>query len=374
MNCVLLGYGTVGKYVESLANGLEDLTMTNVYVRPSKEALPYFSSNGEALVTSPQTDIVFECMNGLEPANTLITKALKAGKHVISSNKAVLSAYLPEYLELAQKHGGSLQIEASAGGGIPLIDGILKLSRAEELKGFEGILNGTSNYILSSMESKGTAFDDALAAAQAAGYAEADPANDIEGRDVWYKTLLIASLLTQSPVGLLPEPLGISKITKEDIELAKAHGKKIRHLSILKNESGSFSSVIAPVFLDANDYLASVDLNYNAQKLIADSFGTLGYYGPGAGGSPTAQAMIADALNAVDKTIRPITLSRQAAFDPSLIEENWLVRSNSDLSSIQGADSTAFEADDLTLISKRDIRVIDEILAIDSDALIAIWR
>ncbi|UNT96622.1 homoserine dehydrogenase [Allobaculum mucilyticum] len=374
MNCALLGYGTVGSSVKKLADRQPGLDIRIVFVKPEFVDLPFFSNEGEAIVTDPDTEIVFECLAGVEPANTLIRKALEHGKHVISSNKAVLSANLPDYIELARKHGGSIQIEASVGGGIPLIDGILKLDRAEELKGFEGILNGTSNYILTSMEKFGTSFDDALKAAQAAGYAEADPANDIEGRDVWYKTLLVASLYTHSPVLTLPEPLGISKLSAEDIDIAKAHGKKIRHLSILKNESGSFSTLIAPVFLNENDYLASVDENFNAQKIYADSFGSLGYYGPGAGGDPTAQAMIADAINLLDGCRRPITLDRNAVYDPNLIQENWIVRTDRDLSSLPGVNTEFFDADNLYLFENRTPALIEEVRVADPQAMIAVWR
>lgn len=374
MNCVLLGYGTVGKNVEKQVQALSGLDMRAVYVRPAKAKEPYFTPRGEEIVSSSDTDIVFECLNGLEPANTLIRTALEHGKHVVSSNKAVLSTYLPEYIELANKYGGSIQIEASVGGGIPLIDGILKLSDAEELKGFEGILNGTCNYILSSMENSGASFDDALATAQQLGFAEADPANDILGRDVWYKTLLVASLYTKSAVRELPEPIGITKIGADEIALAKKHGKTVRHLSILKNESGSFSALIAPVFLDANDFLAAVQANFNAQKIEADSFGTLGYYGPGAGGSPTAQAMVADAINLLTGCRRPIVLDHPAAFTKDLIKENWIIRTDADLKDIEGADPEYFEEEKLWLIKDRDLNVIDEIQNKDKEAMIGVWR
>lgn len=374
MNCVLLGYGTVGQNVERLCRGIDGLEMKGVFVRPAKAREQYFSADGKALVSRQDVQIVFECLNGLEPANTLIRTALEHGKNVISSNKAVLSTYLPEYIKLADKYGGSIQIEASVAGGIPLIDGILKLSAAEELKGFEGILNGTCNYILSSMEENGTSFTDALRSAQELGFAEVDPTNDVEGRDVWYKTLLVSSLYTKSPVTTLPDPIGISSIGIDEIALAKKHHKKIRHLAILKNESGSFSALIAPVFLNASDYLSSVGQNYNAQKIEASSFGSLGYYGPGAGGSPTAQAMIADAINLLNGTVRRISLDQHATFCKDGIREDWIVRTCKNLDSVKNADSTYFEEDSLWLIKDRDLSLVEEIQAIDPSAMLAVWR
>ena len=137
MNAVILGYGVVGKGIEILANSLEDINIKYVYVRKEKENLPYFSNN-EDMVIQDDIDIVFECLNGLEPANTLIQKALKKGKHVISSNKAVVATYLDTYLELEKEYGGSIQVEACVAGGIPFIDALLKLKRLEPLQGYEG--------------------------------------------------------------------------------------------------------------------------------------------------------------------------------------------------------------------------------------------
>lgn len=377
MNCVLLGYGTVGRQVEALCAPHEDLQLKHVFVRPGKEQEPYFTSRGEEIVSAPETDLVFECMNGLEPANTLIRLALQNGKHVISSNKAVLSRYLPEYIDLCTKHGGTLQIEASAGGGIPVLDAILKLSRAEMLTGFEGILNGTSNYILSSMETNGDSFEEALQDAIDEGYAEKDPTSDIEGIDVWYKTLLVASLLTHSPVLSLPEPLGISKIRAEDIALAARHGRKIRHVAKVKNESGRHSALIAPVFVKNDDFFGSVTSNYNAQLIFGSSFGSLGYYGQGAGGSATAQAMVADALDVSDHRIRRISLDQSSQFDDSLLTEDWIVRTAADLSMLPGfedADPAFFEEDGCWYVSGRSLKQMREILRTDPDAMIGVWK
>ncbi|MEY8308533.1 homoserine dehydrogenase [Erysipelotrichaceae bacterium 51-3] len=326
MNCVLLGYGTVGRSVESLCQDHPDLNMKHVFVRPAKADEPYFTSRGQEIVSDPAIDLVFECLNGLEPANTLIRTALEQGKTVISSNKAVMSRYLPDYLELASQHGGKIAIEATVGGGIPILDALLKLSRAEQLTGFEGILNGTGNYILTSMEANGTSFQDALQDAIAKGYAEADPTNDIEGIDVWYKTLLAASLLTHAPILDLPKPLGISKITDQDIALAKKNGRKIRHIARIERQGNHHASLIAPVFVPETDYFASVQENYNAQLVYGPSFGKLGYYGQGAGGLATAQALVADALDAVDGRMRPIHLNQSSTLDQTLICTDWIVR------------------------------------------------
>lgn len=331
MNCVLLGYGTVGKEIERLCQSLDDLNIQHVFVRPSKVNLPYFTDQGKAIVSDEQIDIVFECLNGLEPANTLIQTALRHGKHVISSNKAVISKYLNTYLDLAKNYGGSIQIEASAGGGIPIIDAILKLGLAEELTQVEGILNGTSNYILTDMEQNGTSFEDSLATAQSLGFAEADPTNDIEGIDVYYKSLILASLLTHSSITDLPAPIGISNINKSDIDLAKSAKRTIRHVALIQNVNGKHSALIAPVFLVNDSFFASVQKNYNAQLVYGPSFEKLGYYGQGAGGSATAQALIANALDVVNGRIRKIEFNRHSDFDASLIRKDWIVRTTNNM-------------------------------------------
>ena len=150
MNITLCGYGVVGKGVEKLCELTNDLNIQYIYVRKEKEDLPRFS-NEEHIVEDPSIDIVMECMNGLEPANTLIRKALKAKKHVITSNKAVIATYLEDYLDLAKDNDSTIQIEACVAGGIPFLDALLKLQRLEPIQGYEGIFNGTSNYILDQM-------------------------------------------------------------------------------------------------------------------------------------------------------------------------------------------------------------------------------
>lgn len=373
MNCVLLGYGTVGKSVETLCEALPALSLQHVFVRPEKADEPYFTNSGEEIVSDPKTDLVFECMNGLEPANTLIRTALKHGKHVVSSNKAVMSKYLPEYLQLAKEHGGSVQIEASVGGGIPILDAILKLSQAESLQGFEGILNGTSNYILSSMEKTGASFEDALQKAIDLGYAEADPTSDIEGIDVWYKALLASSLICQAPILDLPAPIGISKITSEDMVLAKENGRKIRHLAILKNEDGEHASLIVPVFVKDDDFFGAVNENYNAQLVYAPSFGSLGYYGQGAGGLATAQAMVANALDAANDRIRMISLDKESKHNPELIVLDFVVRTDLDPQAMAAFEATPLK-DNYWLLKQKTPTQLEALLAQDPSAMIGVWK
>lgn len=369
VKAVLLGYGTVGKGVEALAKQTDGLEIKNVFVLPEFEDLPYFTSDGTACVTDPEVDIVFECLSGTEPSNTLITEALKHGKHVITSNKATVSPNLERYVKLAEENGGSIQIEASVAGGIPFLDAILKLQKLEDLTGYEGIFNGTGNYILDQMQKNGTDFDTALKDAQAKGYAEANPEADTEGWDVFYKSNITNMLAYGTKNDGIPNPIGISHVTPEDIEMAKKHGRAIRHLSRSKQADGKYATVIAPVFLEAGDYLANVPDNYNAQMIYAPSFEKLGYFGQGAGRMATAQAMLANALDTMAGTERAIRLDQEKKHDPNLILSDWIVRSEKDL--------TGFEPDEMLdgyyCFRQRPADFGRQVADFAPEAMIALW-
>lgn len=372
MNAVLLGYGTIGKGVEDLVKATEGLEITNVFVLPEFVDEPYFTNNGLAVVTAPETDIVFECLSGTEPANELITAALKAGKHVITSNKAVVSPNLERYLDLAEKSGGSIQIEAAVAGGIPFLDALLKLSMLEKLDGYEGIFNGTSNYMLDKMQKEGMDYDQALKEAQARGYAEFNPASDVEGWDVFYKANISNRLAYHTPSKGLRNPLGISKLNAADMDLARHTGRIIRHIAKSVQKDGAYDTIIAPAFLKSDDYLANIPSNYNAQLIYAPSFEKLGYFGQGAGRYATAQAMLANALDTLHNTERKISLDQDLQYNPGLIQETWIVRSSHPFENYDAKEERNGQT--YYFFSNRDSSIIDEVLAQDPDAMVAIWR
>lgn len=376
MKAALLGYGTIGKGVEILARQVPGLEIKNVFVLPEFEDLPYFTSDGHQVVTDPEIDIVFECLSGTEPANTLITEALKAGKHVITSNKATVSPNLDRYVKLAEENGGSIQIEAAVAGGIPFLDALLKLSLLEDLEGYEGIFNGTSNYILDKMQKEGADYAAALKEAQEKGYAEYDPANDVEGWDVFYKATIANSLAYKNYNPEIRNPLGISRLNLDDIRKAKEENKIIRHIARSVQKDGKFDTIIAPVFLDKEDYLAAVPSNYNVQLIYAPSFEKLGYFGQGAGRFATAQAMLANAIDTLSDTERRIVLDRKLEYDPTLIKEDWIVRTAADLSGMENLVNSepANDHEKFWFFRGRNSELIDQVQAKDKDAMIALWR
>lgn len=371
MNAVLLGYGTIGKGVEILCQNIEEINLKQVFVRPSKVKKPYFDSDGIQMVSNPDVDIVFECLNGIEPANALITCALEHGKHVITSNKAVVSYNLERYIQLCKRYGGTIQIEACVAGGIPFLDAVLKLSQLEDLQGYEGIFNGTSNYILDQMQKHNLDFSIALKQAQELGYAEADPTNDIEGIDAFYKANITNMLAYHTKNTTMHAPYGISKISKCDIDFAKANQKVIRHLAISVQEGNTFSTIIAPCFLDSHHYLANVPDNYNAQLIHAHSFGQLGYFGQGAGQLATAQAMLANAIDTLQKRERKIVLNHQKEWIPDLLKPDWILRSNINLKEIFNVEPLK---NHYYLVRNKSVAFIDQVLEADPDAMVAIWR
>lgn len=368
MNITLCGYGVVGKGVEKLCEHNNDLNIQYIYVRKEKEKLPHFS-NDEYIVEDPSIDIVMECMNGVEPANTLIRKALKAGKHVITSNKAVIAMYLEDYLKLAEENDTTIQIEACVAGGIPFLDALLKLQRLEPIQGYEGIFNGTSNYILDQMTKSALDYEAALKEAQELGYAEKDPTNDVEGIDVYYKAVISNMLAYRTKKLKLQRPIGISKISNTDITLAKKYKKSIRHLAVSVCKDKKICTIIAPAFLDNKTFLANVENNYNAQTIHAASFETLGYLGQGAGQSATAQAMMQNAIDTLENKERKITLTNSYTYDETLIKENWIIRSDKELKINYTKKEGSYY-----WMEQMDQRIIQEIMEQDKDAMIAIWR
>ena len=368
MKAVLCGYGVVGKGVEILCANLNSISIEHVFVRKENEKKPYFTNELD-VVCKPEIDIVFECLNGLEPAHTLVTKALQAGKHVITSNKALIATYLDTYLEICKETNATIQIEACVAGGIPFLDALLKLQRLEPILGYEGIFNGTSNYILDQMQKNNMSYQDALQQAKDKGYAEFDSTNDTEGIDVWYKAKIANALSYQIPLKEITAPIGISKITEKDIEFAKKHHAVIRHIALSSFQDQKLACIIAPAFYPQDHFLANVPENYNAQFIYAHSFSKLGYFGQGAGQLATAQAMVQNALDCIDHCIRLIHCEKQEIqswhqhFD-------WIVRTKLSLKHIA---SQSLEQD-FYLIKNQPLSVVQSIIQNDQQAMIALWR
>lgn len=267
-----------------------------------------------AVLDDPAIDIVVEVIGGEEPAGTFIRRALAAGKHVVTANKELMAKSGPELLADAHARGLDIMFEASVGGGIPLISPLRRDLLANKITSIRAIINGTTNYILTSMTSAGAAaealrqqgiepiggggYAEALASAQELGYAETDPTNDVEGYDAAYKLAIMATLGFRTrvrPTQVHTE--GITKLTARDFQYARELGYVIKLLAIAERTEGGIVARVAPAFLPAATPLAKVDGVYNAVQIVGDLTGTVLFQGKGAGADPTSSAVVADLLD-----------------------------------------------------------------------------
>ena len=307
----LLGLGTVGSGVArvliSKSAALErrigrPVAICKVLVRdPTKPRsvtleVPLVTDAAE-VIDDPAIEVVVEVIGGEEPARTLILQAIERGKHVVTANKEVMAKHGPTILAAAAAKGVTVAYEASVGGGIPLIGPFQLDLAANDITSVVGIVNGTTNYILTRMTESGASFADALKEAQDLGYAEPDPTNDVEGWDAAYKLAILASLAFGAPVG--PEQIfreGITRVSQRDILYAGELGYRIKLLAIARLVGGQVEARVHPALVHRGSMLASVDGSFNAVQVDGDLIGSALFYGRGAGSEPTASAVIADLI------------------------------------------------------------------------------
>ncbi|MBR9882270.1 MAG: homoserine dehydrogenase [Oceanospirillales bacterium] len=276
-----------------------------------------------AVATNPEIDIVVELIGGYDTARDLVMTAIENGKHVVTANKALIAVHGNEIFAAAQEKNVMVAFEASVAGGIPIIKAIREGLAANKINWLAGIINGTGNFIMTEMRDKGRAFDDVLAEAQELGYAEADPAFDVEGIDAAHKLTILASIAYGIPLQFSKAYTeGISKITTEDVKYAEELGFRIKHLGISRRTDVGIELRVHPTLIPQSALLASVNGVMNAVLVDADAVGQTLYYGPGAGAEPTASAVVADIVDVV----RTLTADRDnrvphLAFQPSQLSD-----------------------------------------------------
>ena len=311
VNVAVLGYGTVGSGVVEVLNINKEIIKRNVgeeikvkYVLdlrefegdPVQEILVH---DYDVILKDKDVKIIAEAMGGVEPAYTFTKNALLAGKSVCTSNKELVAKHGAELLEIAKKNNANYFFEASVGGGIPIIRPLNNCITADEVTGISGILNGTTNYILTEMSEKGAAFEEVLKDAQDKGYAERNPEADVEGHDACRKIAILTSLVTGSQVDF--EDIyteGITKITEKDFKYAKAMKASIKLLGISKKIDGKFYSLVAPFLVKHKNPLYSVRGVFNGILVHGNMVDYVMFYGRGAGKSPTASAVVSDVVDA----------------------------------------------------------------------------
>lgn len=313
----LLGFGTVGSGVAKvLARNAEEIgrragraiNVKRVGVRnidkaraaapPNISELLTFGDDMRAVVDDPEIDIVCELIGGTTLAKELVLRAIANKKHVVTANKALLAIHGNEIFAAAQAAGVMVTFEAAVAGGIPIIKALREGLTANRIEWIAGIINGTSNFILTEMRDKGAAFADVLTEAQKLGYAEVDPTFDIEGHDAAHKLTILAAIAFGIPMQFDKAYLeGISKLTREDIAYAEELGYRIKLLGITKRKANGIELRVHPTLIPAKRIIANVDGVMNAVVVQGDAVGQTLYSGRGAGSEPTASAVVADLVD-----------------------------------------------------------------------------
>jgi len=306
----LIGFGTIGSGVVKVLQrnaaliekrmgarlvlkkiaDVDTVSDRGVKVRPG-----LLTKNVEEVLRSPEIDIVMELIGGIEPAKTFVLHAIRNRKHVVTANKALIALHGDEIFNAAGRFGVDVGFEASVGGGIPLIRSIKEGLVANRIHSIFGILNGTSNYILSKMTDEGKSFKEVLREAQARGYAEANPTYDVEGIDAAHKLTILIRLAFGTPLHF--EEVftgGISEINPVDIEFSREFGYRIKLLAIAKSEEGKLEARVHPTMIAQGHLLSTVSGVFNAIYIQGDAVGPTLFYGQGAGEMPTASAVVSD--------------------------------------------------------------------------------
>ncbi len=318
----VLGYGTIGSgVVEVLKENKDSITkragdeidvkyVLDLRDFPGDPIQEKIVHDYEIIVNDPEVQVVVEAMGGVEPAYTFVKRALLAGKCVTTSNKALVAKHGAELLAIAKERDINFLFEASVGGGIPIIRALNSSLTADEIEEITGILNGTTNYMLSKMTEEGADFDAVLKDAQAKGYAEADPTADVEGHDACRKIAILTSLVCGRQVEFEEiHTEGITKISATDIMYAKAMGRAIKLLASSKKVDGSYCAMVAPFMLSPNHPLYNVNDVFNAVFVHGNMLGDAMFYGSGAGKLPTASAVVADIVDIAKNLHRNVMTS-----------------------------------------------------------------
>ena len=315
----VVGLGTVGQGVARILLDHGDRTgrhagrtlwLTHAVVRDVKKPLDVDLPEGvltddlQKLIDDKSVEVVAQVIGGIEPARTIMLQLLESGKDVVTANKALLAEHGPEIFDRARQLGRSVAFEASVAGGIPIISNISQCLSANQVQSLHAILNGTCNFILSKMDAEGADYSEALADAQAAGFAEADPTMDVDGTDTVQKLAILAHLGFGARVHWADIPCrGIDSIAKCDMDFAKHLGYKIKLIAYAELVESGIQLMVAPMMIKAGEPMAEVKANYNAVSVVGDAVGPVFFHGQGAGQMPTASAIVADMIDtAVGRT------------------------------------------------------------------------
>jgi homoserine dehydrogenase len=309
INVAILGFGTVGEGVYNTIQSHQDeltailgrkVEVVAVLIRNKQKARKIsekieVTSDFNKILQLPKLDIVIEAIVGSEPSFTYLKKAIQKGCHIITANKKMFAHHGKELMELAEENSVSVGFEATVAGGIPIIQTLRHLLKVNRVQSVQGILNGTSNFILTEMRENKQSFAAALELAQQKGFAEADPANDIEGIDAFYKLMILSKIAYgKEPNWKSVEIRGINEITYDQIKEAENRGLRFKHIASLRKDGDQIIGSVKPVLIGKSHPFYNIEGVENAVNIQSDILGSITLQGPGAGMYPTASAMIED--------------------------------------------------------------------------------
>lgn len=345
MKAAIMGYGTIGSGVAEILRVNRDVISARIgepidlkYILdlrdfPGDPEEGKFVKDVNVIVNDPEVSLVVETMGGVHPAYEFVKANLEAGKHVTTSNKALVAEKGADLIRAAREHQVNFMFEASVGGGIPIIRTLQTCLTGDVIEEITGIVNGTTNYMMTEMAEKGSDFDEVLKDAQAKGFAEKDPTADIEGYDASRKIAILTSIVAGQTVDYRDIPTdGITKIDAEDMRYAAKMGRKIKLLARMVRSGDSFSCRVAPYLVADSDPLYFVDGVFNAIKVVGNMLGESMYYGSGAGKLPTASAVVGDLVAMAKHVGKNIYVDwkdeKLELADPSVQKTRYFVRAN----------------------------------------------
>lgn len=348
INVAIFGYGVVGAGVAeviktnnvsiALKSEEEIVVKKIVDIRDfeGSEFKDILTKNGEEVFEDSSISIVVETIGGIKAAYEITKRALSSGRHVVTSNKELVATHGPELLSIAKENGVHYLFEASVGGGIPIIRPLYSCLAANEIDGITGILNGTTNYILTKMNKEGSDFEEVLKEAQALGYAEADPTADVEGHDACRKIAILSSIAYNQFVdykNIITE--GITKISSVDMEYAEKLDASIKLIAMSKFINNKVYARVSPCLVKNEYILSNVNGVFNAIVVSGNAIGEAMFYGPGAGKLPTASAVVADVIDIVkhidsNRKISWKINGEDNCYNPSLVETSFFIRVKAD--------------------------------------------
>ena len=377
MKTAILGFGVVGSGAFEVLEKAGYEVKRVLDIRPHDELGDKLTANYDDILNDKEISVVAEAIGGLEPAHTFVVKALKAGKHVVSSNKHLICTYYEELHTLALENGVTLRFTSSAGGGIPWLYNLKRSVRCDDIYKVMGIMNGTTNFILDAMISDGRDFDDVLSEAQRLGYAEANPSADIDGLDTARKTAISSSIAFNT---IIKEEnvdiFSLRFIKKADIDyITSKLNKTVRYLGFgVKSEDGA-SVFVEPALLDSDALESNVRKNNNMISLFGRDVGRLSFFGQGAGKYPTGNALAQDVIDILSGSTELSFAPEAINVDNATLERAYYVRTKADVSydffdTIEVIDGSKYITTKKITVSKMHA-VAKEIRSLDADAFFA---